>query len=158
MRAVSSRIFGHDLKHEGVSSGSNLGRQSTNGRLMTALIGDTATRCTEWRRHGRYSGEVARGLRWAFLNEVWPYGGGAGRRTHLRGSWVLAATRATRVTGCPSSSSSATVRASSDGAPARPTPPPASPWSPQAPPRIQLWWATAMAKAVAQFGSKIHTI
>jgi hypothetical protein len=61
-----------------------------------------------------------------------------GRRTHLGGSWVAAVTGAVRATGCPSSSSSATVRASSDGALAHPRPPAASPWSPQAPPRHQL--------------------
>jgi hypothetical protein len=61
-----------------------------------------------------------------------------GRRTHLGGSWVATVTGAVRATGCPSSSSSATVRASSDGALAHPRPPAASPWSPQAPPRLQL--------------------
>jgi hypothetical protein len=66
-----------------------------------------------------------------------------GQRTHLGGSWVAAATRAVRVTGCPSSSSSATVRASSDRALAHPRPLAASPWSPQAPPRLQLQLAAA---------------
>jgi hypothetical protein len=42
-------------------------------------------------------------------------------------------TRAVHVTGCPSSSSSATVRASSDGALAHPRPRAASPWSPLTP-------------------------
>jgi hypothetical protein len=45
---------------------------------------------------------------------------------------------AVHATGCPSSSSSVMVRASSDRASARPRPPEASPWSPQAPPRLQL--------------------
>jgi hypothetical protein len=43
--------------------------------------------------------------------------------------------------GCPSSSSSMTVRVSSGGASARPRPPAAFPWSPQAPPRLQFWQA-----------------
>jgi hypothetical protein len=47
-------------------------------------------------------------------------------------------TGAMHAMGCPSSSSSATVRASSDGAPAHLRPPAAFPWSPQAPPRLQL--------------------
>jgi hypothetical protein len=38
MRVVGSHIFGHDLKCEGVSSGSNLGRRSTNGRLGAGLL------------------------------------------------------------------------------------------------------------------------
>jgi hypothetical protein len=54
------------------------------------------------------------------------------------GSWAEAVTEVVRVTGFPSSSSSAKVRASSGGAPARPRPPTASPWSPQAPPRLPL--------------------
>jgi hypothetical protein len=56
-------------------------------------------------------------------------------QTHLGGggSWVAAVTRAVRMMGCPSSSSSVTVRASSDGAPARPRPRAASPWSPLTP-------------------------
>jgi hypothetical protein len=61
---------------------------------------------------------------------------------------VAAAIRAVHATGCPSSSSSTTVRASSDGAPACPRPPVASPWSPQAPPGLQLW------RAVAEFGTR----
>jgi hypothetical protein len=93
---------------------------------------------TERRRHGRYSGEAARGLRRAFHD-----GGGTGRRTHLRGSWAVAVSGAVRAMGCPSSSSSATVRASPGGALARPGPPATSPWSPQAPPRLQLWRAVA---------------
>jgi hypothetical protein len=59
------------------------------------------------------------------------------RRTHLRGSWAVVI-EAVRARGCPSSSSSTTVGASSGGAPARPRPPADSPWSPQAPPRLQL--------------------
>jgi hypothetical protein len=55
-------------------------------------------------------------------------------------------TGAVRATGCRSSSSSATVRASSGGAPAHPRPPVASPWSPLAPPRLQL------RRAVAEIG------
>jgi hypothetical protein len=38
MRAVGSQIFSHDLKCEGVSSGSNLGRRSTNGRPGALLL------------------------------------------------------------------------------------------------------------------------
>jgi hypothetical protein len=38
MRAIDSQIFGHDLKHEGVSSGSNLGRRSTNGQPGACLL------------------------------------------------------------------------------------------------------------------------
>jgi hypothetical protein len=49
--------------------------------------------------------------------------------THLGG----VATGAVREMGCPSSSSSAMVRASSDGAPARPRPRTTSPWSPLTP-------------------------
>jgi hypothetical protein len=48
--------------------------------------------------------------------------------THLGGSWVATVTGAVCAMGCPSSSST-TVRASSDGAPARPRPRAASPWS-----------------------------
>jgi hypothetical protein len=63
-------------------------------------------------------------------------------------------TGAARATGCPSSSSSAMVRASSGGVPARPRPPAALPWFPQAPPRLQLRRAAAArAKAAPQFGS-----
>jgi hypothetical protein len=55
--------------------------------------------------------------------------------THLGGggSLVAVATGAVRAMGCPSSSSSATVRASSDGALAHPRPRAASPWSPLTP-------------------------
>jgi hypothetical protein len=52
------------------------------------------------------------------------------------------------MTGCPSSSSSARVRASFGGAPARSRPQAASPWSPQAPPRLQL------RRAVAEIGAR----
>jgi hypothetical protein len=52
------------------------------------------------------------------------------------------------VTGCPFSSSSKTVRVSSDRALARPRPPTASPWSPQAPPRLQL------RRAVTEIGAR----
>jgi hypothetical protein len=96
----------------------------------------------------RYSGEAARGLRRAFFDEVYLYGGGEGWRTHLGGSWAAAVTGAVRVTGCPFSSSSTTVRASSDGAPARARPPAASPWSPQAPPGLQL------RRAAVEFGTR----
>jgi hypothetical protein len=51
--------------------------------------------------------------------------------THLGGdSWVAVVTRAVCAMECPSSSSLATVRASSSGAPAHPRPRAASPWSP----------------------------
>jgi hypothetical protein len=60
--------------------------------------------------------------------------------------------------GCPSSTSLATLRASSGGAPAHPRPRATSPGSPQAPPQLQLQRAAAKAKATAQFGSKIRTI
>jgi hypothetical protein len=54
--------------------------------------------------------------------------------THLGGgSWAVVVTGAVRVMGCPSSSSSATVRASSDGAPTHPRPQAASPRSPLTP-------------------------
>jgi hypothetical protein len=46
---------------------------------------------------------------------------------------VVAVTRAVRAMRYPSSSSSVTVRASSDGAPARPRPRAASSWSPLTP-------------------------
>jgi hypothetical protein len=55
-----------------------------------------------------------------------------------KGSWAVVVTEAVRATGCPSSSSSATVRASSSGAPSRSRQRAASPWSPQAPPRLQM--------------------
>jgi hypothetical protein len=61
---------------------------------------------------------------------------------------VATVTGAARATGCPSSSSSAMVRASSGGALARPSPPAASPWSPQAPPRLQ------MRRAAAEIGAR----
>jgi hypothetical protein len=56
MRVVDSQIFGHDLKCEGVSLGSNLGRHSTNGRLTTAPIDDSggATAAPLARRPGGY--------------------------------------------------------------------------------------------------------
>jgi hypothetical protein len=38
MRAIGSHIFGHDLKCEGVSSGSNLSRRSTNGQPSARLL------------------------------------------------------------------------------------------------------------------------
>jgi hypothetical protein len=66
-----------------------------------------------------------------------------GRRTHLGGSWAVAATEAVGATWSPSPSSSATVGASSGGASAHPRPPAASPWSRQAPPRLQLRRAVA---------------
>jgi hypothetical protein len=54
MRAVGSQIFSHNLKCEGVSSGSNLGRWSTNGwpgaPLIPWLGSAKVERC---RRHGR---------------------------------------------------------------------------------------------------------
>jgi hypothetical protein len=125
MRVVGSQIFGHDLKHKGVSSGSNFGHQSTNGRLTATSTrdGGGATTATLVRRPGGYSEP--------FLMRSSPTRARAGWQTHLRGSWAAAATEAVRATGCPSSSSSATVRASSGGAPPRPRPPAASPWSPQ---------------------------
>jgi hypothetical protein len=55
MRAVGSQIFGHDLKREGVSSGSNLGRRSTNrwwrsalARPMVAWQGKPSGTIAEW--------------------------------------------------------------------------------------------------------------
>jgi hypothetical protein len=99
-------------------------------------------RCTVRRSHDRYSGEAVRGLWRAFLDEVSPYGGGAGRWTHLMGSWAATIEAACTIR-CPSSSSSATMRASFSGALAHPRPPSASPWSPQASPRLQLRWAAA---------------
>jgi hypothetical protein len=57
-------------------------------------------------------------------------------------------TGAVRAMGCPSSSSSVMVRASSSGAPARPRPPAASPWSPQTPPRLPL------RRAAAEIGAR----
>jgi hypothetical protein len=59
------------------------------------------------------------------------------------GSWAVMVTGAVHVTGCSSSSSSTTVRASSRGAPAHPRPRATSPWSPRAPPRLQLQCAVA---------------
>jgi hypothetical protein len=71
-----------------------------------------------------------------------------GRRTHLRGSWVAAATEAVRAMGCPSSSSSTTVKASSGGGSAHPRPRSTFPWSSQAPPRLTL------RRAVAEIGAR----
>jgi hypothetical protein len=51
---VGSQIFGHDLKREGVSSGSNLGRRSTNGRPGARLLPFLGSAKAEHRgRHGR---------------------------------------------------------------------------------------------------------
>jgi hypothetical protein len=44
MRAVGSRNFSHDLKREGVSSDSNPGRLSINGRWRSAPARPTAAR------------------------------------------------------------------------------------------------------------------
>jgi hypothetical protein len=44
---------------------------------------------------------LERARRWlwgTFLNEVYPYGGGARWQTHLRGSWAVAVSRAVRTT------------------------------------------------------------
>jgi hypothetical protein len=55
MRAISSQIFGHDLKFEGVSSGSNLGRQSMNRWPATRLLPWLGSAEAERRgRHGRW--------------------------------------------------------------------------------------------------------
>jgi hypothetical protein len=53
MRAIGSQIFGHDLKREGVSSGSNLGCRSMNGRWRSALARPTVA------RQGKPSGAIA---------------------------------------------------------------------------------------------------
>jgi hypothetical protein len=53
MRAIGSQIFGHDLKCEGVSSGSNLGRRSTNGWPGARLLPWLGS--AEVERHGRHS-------------------------------------------------------------------------------------------------------
>jgi hypothetical protein len=62
MRAVGSQIFGHDLKCEGVSSGSNLGPRSTNGRPRAHLLPWLGSAEAERRgRHGhRLEGAQAR--------------------------------------------------------------------------------------------------
>jgi hypothetical protein len=63
-------------------------------------------------------------------------------------------TRAVRAMGYPSSSSSVTVRASSDGASARPRPRAASPWSPLTPLGDELAWAVmnSCARGLLGFG------
>jgi hypothetical protein len=53
--------------------------------------------------------------------------------THLRRSWAAAVTGAVRAMGCPSSSSSTTVRVCSNGASAHLRPRAASPLSPLTP-------------------------
>jgi hypothetical protein len=194
MRSVSSQIFGHDLKCEGVSSWSHLGRWSRRGRLTAAPISDcggvmhraatpwpllrwgspgamaslsrrgqlrsatTAAWRTERRRHGPYSSEAARGLWRAFLDEVYPYGGGTGRWTNLRGSWAVAVIGAVRVMVTGLLWSSATAGAHGGGSPMIRSSPAALLRLPLASPRLQLRRATARAKAVAQFGPKICTI
>jgi hypothetical protein len=128
------------MSRRGIQS-SNLGHSSRRGRLMAAPTGDggdvTHRAVAPWP------------LLWrAFLDEVYPYGGGAGRWTHLRGSSATTATVAVCAIGYTSSSSSAALKASFGGAPARPRPPAASPWSPQAPPRLQL------RRAVVKIGAR----
>jgi hypothetical protein len=86
-----------------------------------------ATWHTERRCHGPYSGEAARGLRLAFLDVVYPYRGGVGRRTLLRGSWAAPVTRSSTMVGAHSGCSPMTR--SSPTAPLRP---------PLASPRLQL--------------------
>jgi hypothetical protein len=63
--------------------------------------------------------------------------------THLGGggSWAAVVIGAVCATRCHSSSSSAMVRASSDGASARPRPRVPSPWSPLTPLGDELAWA-----------------
>jgi hypothetical protein len=126
----------------------NLGRRSRCGRQTAAPTGDSGG-ATHWvaappplLRRGSPGATVGL-LRWGLA--LW---GGTGWWTHLGVSWATAATRAVRATGCPSSSSTTTVRVSSNGAPAHPRPPAASPWYPQAPPGLQLW------RAVAEFGAQ----
>jgi hypothetical protein len=54
MRVIGSQIFGHDLKREGVSLGSNLGRRSTNGWLRAHVLPWLGSTEAERRgRHGR---------------------------------------------------------------------------------------------------------
>jgi hypothetical protein len=76
-----------------------------------------------------------------FLMRSWPKGAARGGDSSRGVCWSAAVTWAVHAMGCPSSSSSVTVRVSSGGAPAHPRPQAISPWSPQAPPRFQLWQA-----------------
>jgi hypothetical protein len=119
---------------------SNLGHRSRRGRLTAAPAGDGGG--------ATYRAAVPQPLLWwgspratASLSR---------RGLALRGRCGMANTPKGILGGCGDQSSardgvpffsiSATVRASSSGAPARPRPPAASPWSPQTPPRLQLWW------------------
>jgi hypothetical protein len=97
-----------------------------------------ATWHTERRCHGPYSGEAARGLWLAFLDVVYPYGGGVGRRTLLRGSWAAPVTRAVRVMVAGLLRSSTMVGAHSGCSPMTRSSPTAPLRPPLASPRLQL--------------------